>query len=276
MQNNFQYSDAPIGVFDSGVGGLSVLCEIRRALPSEDLIYVADTGNAPYGDRASDFIQKRAEAVVEFLLSQQVKAIVVACNTATAVAIQNLRAQFAVMLVAIEPAVKPAVQATRSGVIAVLATRQTLASDNFSRLIERHGKGVEVLLQACPGLVEQVEKGSLDGAEAEILLTEYIAPLLQRRVDTLVLGCTHYPFLSPLIQKIVGDTVTIIDPAAAVARELSRRLQAQQLLNSKRSGGVEQFLTSGAPEQVAPIVSKLWGQRVHMEILPTAVTPVEN
>jgi glutamate racemase len=144
-------------VFDSGVGGLSVLREIRNALPHEDLLYVADSGAAPYGDRPSQFIKDRAQAIVEFLVAEGVKAIVVACNTATAVAVQTLRSRFTIAIVAIEPAVKPAAEITRSGVIGILATRQTLASESFSRLVEKYGKGVRILLQSCPGFMEQVD-----------------------------------------------------------------------------------------------------------------------
>ncbi|MEQ1674530.1 MAG: glutamate racemase [Candidatus Nitrotoga sp.] len=251
-------AQSAIGVFDSGVGGLSVLREIRRALPNEDLFYVADTRHAPYGDRQDEFIKDRAATIVQFLLSQQVKAIVVACNTATAVAIQNLRSRFNITLVAIEPAVKPATEITRSGVIGVLATRQTLESERFSALVEKHGGGVEILLQACPGLVEQVEAAQLDGRETHALVARYVSPLLARGADTLVLGCTHYPFLNSIIKNIAGPAVTLIDPAAAVARELSRRLASEQLLTQNLAPGTERFWSSGAAEQVAPIISKLW------------------
>jgi len=160
-------ADAPIGVFDSGVGGLSVLRAIRAALPAEDLLYVADTGAAPYGDRSKEFIEHRTEAIVGFLVRERVKAVVVACNTATAVAIPGLRSRFGAAIVAIEPAVKPAVRITRSGVIGVLATGQTLASESFSRLTDKYGKGVKILLQPCPGLVEQVEKADLDSRQTK-------------------------------------------------------------------------------------------------------------
>lgn len=259
---------APIGVFDSGVGGLSVLREIRAALFNEDLLYVADSGFAPYGDRPSDFILQRAEAIVAFFLSQQVKAIVVACNTATAVAVQTLRARHPQIIVAMEPAVKPAAAITKSGIIGILATSRTLASESFSRLTERHGQGVQVLLQACPGLVEQVEKGDLSGPATEALITRYVASLRERGADTLVLGCTHYPFLAPLIQAVAGPEVTVIDPSAAVARELQRRLQSGELLSSQGRVGAEQFWTSGVPTQVHPVLAQLWGKTVEVAALP--------
>ena len=171
----------PIGVFDSGVGGLSVLREIRSELPGEDLLYVADSGHAPYGDKSTELIEARAIAIVEFLLSQHAKAIVVACNTATGVAIKMLRARFSVPIVAMEPAVKPAVAITRSGVIGVLATSRTIASDNFARLHERFGADVKILMQACPGLVEQVETGDLAGGKTRALIERYVLPLLEQR-----------------------------------------------------------------------------------------------
>jgi len=260
--------EAPIGIFDSGVGGLSVLREIRAALPSENLLYVADSGAAPYGDRSREFIHARASAIVEFFLEHRVKAIVVACNTATAVAIQALRSSYPVPMVAIEPALKPAAAITRSGVIGILATSQTLASESFLRLMEKYGQGVRVLTQAAPGLVEQVEKGDLSGAATRALLADYLQPLLERGADTLVLGCTHYPFLMPLIHEMAGAAVTVIDPAVAVARELLRRVQSLQLSNLSQTPGAEQFWTSGEPGEVQSVIAKLLGRPVVVEPLP--------
>ena len=259
----------PIGVFDSGVGGLSVLREIRLLLPEEDLLYVADSGYAPYGDRSTQFIGNRAEAIVEFLLRERVKAVVVACNTVTAVAIQTLRARFAVPIVAIEPAVKPAVAVTRSGVIGILATTQTLASEHFARLAEKYGSGVQILRQACPGLMEQVEKADLLGPETEVLIKRYVSPLLAQDADTLVLGCTHYPFLRATIRAIAGPTVVIIDPAVAVARELRRRLVTRENLSSQGKPGTERFWTSGDLTPVQSVVAGLWGKNVEVRSLPS-------
>jgi glutamate racemase len=264
--------DAPIGVFDSGMGGLSVFREIRNALPEENLIYVADSGSAPYGDRPREFIQERAETIVEFLTGVRVKAVVVACNTATAVAIQTLRSRFTSVMVAMEPAVKPAAAVSRSGVIGVLATSQTLASESFSRLAEKYGKGVRILLQPCPGLVEQVEKAELDGPRTKALVAGYVGPLLEQGADTIVLGCTHFPFLLPIISAIAGPTVSIIDPAAAVARELHRRLKAGELLSCTGKPGTERFWTSGAPDQVKPKIARLWGKHVDVHSLPLVIS----
>lgn len=262
----------PIGVFDSGVGGLSVFREIRNALPGEDLLYVADSGFAPYGDRPDKFITQRAEAIVAFFVSEGAKAIVVACNTATAVAIQTLRSNFAIAIVAIEPAVKPAAQLTRSGVIGILATSQTVASERLSRLVQQHGERVRVLMQPCPGLAELVEKAELEGAGTEALIARYVLPLLAQGADTIVLGCTHYPFLSAAIAKVAGPKVSVVDPSAAVARELHRRLASSKLLSEQAGAGSEQFWTSGDPDRVRPVVALLWGRDVTMLALPSAFT----
>jgi glutamate racemase len=261
---------APIGVFDSGVGGLSVLREIRNALPHENLLYVADSGHAPYGNRPAKFIKDRAEAIVAFFLGEGVKAVVVACNTATTVAVQTLRSRFAIPIVAIEPAVKPAAGLTRSGVIGILATSQTLASESFSRLAEKHGTGVKILVQPCPGLVELVEKAELSGPKTESLIARYVSPLLEQGADTLVLGCTHYSFLISTTRAVAGPTVSVVDPADAVARELHRRLKTSELLACEANVGTEQFWTSGVPIQVQPVVAKLWGKNVDIRSLPPA------
>lgn len=260
--------DAAIGVFDSGVGGLSVLREIRRALPHEDLLYVADSGHAPYGDQPSEFIEGRASAVVRFLLAAQVKAITIACNTATVVAVERLRAWCPVPIVAIEPAIKPAAALTKSGVIAVLATSQTLASPSVARLCALHGNGAQILLQPCPGLVEQVELGVGQSAATHALLEKYVAPLLAQGADTLVLGCTHYPFLLPALRDIAGPDVTIIDPAAAVARELARRLEASGLLAASTRTGSEQFYSSGQRDDAQRVMPLLWGNPIDVRQLP--------
>ena len=259
----------PIGVFDSGVGGLSVLHEIRSALPGEDLLYVADSAHAPYGDKSQQFIEDRSIAISEFLVSQNAKAIVVACNTATGAAIATLRSRFLVPIIAMEPAVKPAAANTKSGIIGVLATSRTLVSDNFVQLFARYGVDVEILGQACPGLVEQVEAGDLFGNKTRLLLEQYVLPLLARDADTIVLGCTHYPFLAPLIQEIAGSGVAVIDSAAAVARQLRRRLEVNNLLADTAKAGTECFWTSGELDKAKPLVSQLWKMDVKVCALPT-------
>jgi glutamate racemase len=259
--------DHPIGVFDSGVGGLSVLREIRRELPAEDLLYVADSAFAPYGDKPPALIQQRAAAIVRWLEGRRVKLIVVACNTVTGVAVDALRAGTATPIVAIEPAVKPAALDTRTGVIGVLATAPTLASARFERLVSTYGANVEVLEEPCPGLVEQVEKGNLSGAETRSLVEQYVRPLVERGADILVLGCTHYPFLRAAIEAAAGPSVRLIDPAVAVAREVRRRLSALNRLAPPERQGAEQFWTSGTPADVRPVIAQLWQRDVDVRRL---------
>ena len=257
-----------IGVFDSGVGGISVLHEIRRRLPAADLTYVADSGHCPYGSKSEGEIRARSRAIAGFLLdAHSAGAIVVACNTATAAAIEPLRQAFAsVPIVGMEPALKPAVAATRSGVVGVLATGATLGGERFAGLAARFSDGVELLTQACPGLVEQVELGDLDGPETRQLVREYVAPLLARGADTLVLGCTHYPFLRPVLAELVGPEVTILDTGAAVARQLAR-------VTADRSGGcavggTRQTTFWSSDVRVAPVIARLWGAPVEVARLP--------
>lgn len=261
----------PIGVFDSGVGGLSVLREIRRALPAEALCYVADSAHAPYGERSVDYIEARSRHIIGFLQARGAKAVVVACNTVTGLVIEHLRAAFPELpLIAIEPAVKPAAQSTRSGVIGLLATRQTVASPGLQRLLQLHASGKQVLLQACPGWVERVERGELSGAETEAAVAHYVQPLLEQGADTLVLGCTHYPFLAPLIRRLAGASVQVLDPAPAVARELARRLAVLGLLNPAIKPGSERFWTSADPQRIGPVLGALWGSPVELSGLPLA------
>ena len=269
----------PIGVFDSGVGGLTVLREIRILLPNEDLLYVADSAHAPYGDQSADFIAARTLAITEFLLERGAKAIVVACNTATGAAAQLLRARYPLPVIAMEPAVKPAVARTRSGVVAVLATRQTLASRSFAALLGRLETQTEIVLQPCPGLVECVEAGDLSGERTRELLRSYLDPVLARGADTLVLGCTHYPWLTPLIQELAGAEVLVLDSGVAVARQVQRRLSEAGLLAPAGRVGCEQFWTSAPSSQMQALLSRLWGTDVHVvnaragePVLPDSLT----
>ena len=257
-----------IGVFDSGVGGLSVLRAIRAALPHEHLVYVADSGHAPYGDQSEQHITQRTLTVGNWLAEQGVKGITIACNTATVVAAKILRDQTHLPVVAIEPAIKPAVGLTRSGVVGVLATRQTVQSASVARLVELYGAEKRILLQACPGLVEQVERADLHSAETEDLLRQFITPLIAQGADTLVLGCTHYPFLHDIIQRVAGDRVTLLDPAEAVARELARRLMDNRSLSSSTELGSVQFFTSGDVAHSQAVMSHLWEAPLTVQALP--------
>jgi glutamate racemase len=257
-------NSVPIGVFDSGVGGLSVLRAIRRALPQESLVYVADSAHIPYGERSPDYIDARVKVMAEFLLAQGVKAIVIACNTATVVAVQNLRAWCPVPVVAIEPAIKPATQQTRSGVVGVIGTSRTLASPNVARLCATYGANVDIHLQACPGLVEMVEDGALMADGTRALLTSYLKPMLDAGADILVLGCTHYPFLTQLIGEIVGPGVHLIDPADAVARELVRRLGDTRAEGDVELPGSEFFYATGLASRAEEMIGMLWGRPVRV------------
>ncbi len=261
-------TSSPIGVFDSGVGGLSILREIRRDFANEDLLYVADSAFVPYGEKSPRLIEARSVAIAEFLIDRKAKAIVVACNTATGAAISTLRSRYCMPIIGIEPAVKPAVEKTVSGIVAVLATSRTLSSGKFAKLLTRFGDDADILIQPCTGLVEQVETGELQGGKTRDLIEKYLLPLLERGVDTIILGCTHYAFLAPLIREIAGPRVSIVDPAAAIAHELRRRLEGNNLLSPDPRSGKEAFWTSGEPDDVRPVVSQLWKADVEVGRLP--------
>ncbi len=251
-------NSGPVGVFDSGVGGLSVLHDIRALLPHEDLLYAADSAHIPYGSKPRGYIETRALLLSRFLCHEGAKAIVVACNTATAAAAEVLRRRLPVPVVAMEPAVKPAAAATRSGVVGVLATVGTVASARLAALLERFGRDVKVLVQACPGLVEQIEAGALDESETRRLVERYTAPLMAGGADVIVLGCTHYPFIRPLISAVVGPEVALIDTGKAVAQQLSRILDKHELRNLGTRRGSERFWTSGDAAVVGAVVRRLW------------------
>lgn len=269
LPNGDRPGNAPIGVFDSGVGGLSVLRAIRDALPHEALLYVADSGHAPYGHKSPAFVQARAEHIVRFLLAQGAKAVVVACNTVTGLSISQLREAFPqTLLVAIEPAVKPAAALTRSGTVGIVATHNTVTSPGLARLIAAHAHGIRVLAHACPGWVERVELGDFDSPEALAAVRQHVQPLLDQGADVLALGCTHYPFFRPLIEQVVGPDVHILDPAPAVARELSRRLLEAGVHNTGTQPRAASGWTSGPLQATAPVLARLWGHPLPMAPLP--------
>lgn len=251
-------SEAPVGVFDSGVGGLSVLGEIERLLPDESLLYVADTGHMPYGEKSPEFIRERCVQVAQFFREQDAKALVLACNTATVAAVADLRQRYPDWpIVGMEPAVKPAAAATRSGIVGVLATTGTLRSAKFVALLDRFANEVQVITQPCPGLVELIETGDLHSPELRLLLQGYVQPLLAAGCDTLILGCTHYPFLKPLLATLVPADVVLVDTGAAVARQLQRLLSSGALL-AKGPARPAQFWTSGAVDIFRNVLPKLW------------------
>lgn len=271
-QNNLT-SDLPIGVFDSGVGGISVLKHIRAALPAEDLLYCADSRFAPYGNKAPEVIRDRAIFLADFLIEKGAKALVVACNTATAAAVASLRERYSLPIIGMEPAVKPAAAATKSGVIGVLATSGTLKSAQFAALLESYGRNVKVVTEACHGLVECIERGELAADATRDLLQRYLKPLLADGADTIVLGCTHYPFVRPLIEQLVngqlaGAKITLIDTGAAVARQLQKRLAEANLLAQGNKQGQVQFWTNSDSAQARDVISRLWGSDVQVTSLP--------
>jgi len=250
--------EAPIGVFDSGVGGLSVLAEIQRLLPNESLLYVADCGNIPYGEKSPEFIRQRCQVMAEFFQGQGAKALVLACNTATVAGVADLRRDYPEWpLVGMEPAVKPAAAATRSGVVGVLATTGTLQSAKFAALLDRFATDVRVITQPCPGLVELIESGDLHSPALRELLRGYVEPLLAAGCDTIILGCTHYPFLKPLLKQMIPDAISLIDTGAAVARQLQRLLAERELL-AQGPARDTRFWSSANPQHLSAILPKLW------------------
>lgn len=261
-------ASAPIGVFDSGLGGLSVLLELRALLPSEDVVYYADSAHCPYGGRAPEYILGRSAAATEYLLSRGAKLIVVACNTASSVALRDLRARYDVPIVGMVPAVKPAAAATRSGKIGVLATPRTVTGESLAALIREHARSTEVFPVPAPGLVELVEHGKLAGPDVEGALLPLLGSLLQRGVDTIVLGCTHYPFLRSEIQRLGGRDLAIIDSGKAVARRTRDVLEQEGTLRPPGARGWLELYTSGEPQHVSEVASRLLGMQVCATHLP--------
>lgn len=252
-------SDAPLGVFDSGVGGLSVLGDLRRALPGEDLLYLADTAHVPYGARPDHEIRELTARAVSALHARGVKGVVVACNTASAFSLGDLRSRFDMPVIGLVPAVKPAVLATRSGVVGVLATPGTMRGTLLADVIREFADpaGVQVLKAVSTELVPLVEAGQADSARAREVLREILTPVAEAGADQLVLGCTHYPFLAGSIRAEFGDTFTLLDSGAAVARHTRRVLEDRRLLNARASGGTEAFLVTGDPARAAPVITDL-------------------
>jgi glutamate racemase len=250
----------PIGIFDSGVGGLSVLRAVRTLLPQESVLYLADQAHIPYGPRQQAQIRDFSVGITEFLLSQGAKLIVVACNTASAAALHDLRARFpGVPFVGMEPALKPAAAITKTGRVGVLATPTTFSGDLYTALVDRFGQGIEIYKDTCPGLVEQVERGELDSASTRTILEKALKPMLSAGVDTIVLGCTHYPFVIPLIEELTGPQVKTIDPAPAIARQTERLLGERGWFNPGERSGALQFYTSGELSALKSLLPQLLG-----------------
>ena len=258
--------NSPIGIFDSGVGGISVLRALRQQIPDESVLYFGDQRHIPYGPRAMEQIREFSEAITRFLLEQGAKIIVVACNTASAAALQYLREIFPeVPFVGMEPAVKPAAEHTHTGKVGVLATPATFQGALYASVVERFANGVELFQDTCPGLVQQIEQGNLEGPEARRILEAALQPMLEKDIDTVVLGCTHYPFVIPLIQEIVGENVRVIDPAPAVARQTGRLLEARAMRNGSGAKSEVKLYTSGDPETLRSLLPRLLAEKGDVE-----------
>jgi glutamate racemase len=262
---------SPIGIFDSGVGGLSVLRAMRTQMPEEAILYFGDQRHVPYGPRSMEQIQNFSEGITNFLLDHDSKLIVVACNTASAAALTYLRGRFpGVSFVGMEPAVKPAAETTKTGKVGVLATPATFQSALYASVVERFAAGVELFQHTCPGLVSQIEKGDLDSRATREILEDALFPMLAKNIDTVVLGCTHYPFVIPLIEQIVGDAkhVRVIDPAPSVAKQAKRLLEAagtrSQLQGHPSS---VRYFTSGAPSEMKSMLPILLGEPGEVEMV---------
>jgi len=245
---------------DSGVGGLSVLREVRGLLPGEDLLYVADSAYCPYGAKGAEAIQRRVFWVVDRLLARGVKLVVVACNSATIAAIEALRVSYPLPFAGMEPAVKPAAARTRSGVVGVLATEASLAGEKFHRLVSDHAAGVRVITIPCPALVEHVERGELVGEAVRASVAGYVSPLVGEGADVLVLGCTHYPFLRGVIEDVAGAGVEVLDTGAAVARRVVALLEQEGLRAGRVGGGRVELITTGEVRPFRRVVKTLMGE----------------
>ncbi len=249
-------AQAPVGLFDSGVGGLSVLRDVRALLPAESLMYVADSRHAPYGIRSRRDIMERSCRLTECLANAGAKAVVIACNTATAAAAAELRRRFPLPIIGMEPAIKPAVAASRNGVIGVLATEGTLESARFSALLSRYAYERRIITRPCPGLVEAVEAGEEDSPRTGLLLERYLAPVLEAGADTIILGCTHFSFLRPQLERRLPRHVALMETGVAVARQLQRRLAVADLLNRGDDTAAPRYLTSGSTDSLRRFLAR--------------------
>lgn len=254
---------SPIAVFDSGLGGLTVLRALRARLPHENYLYFADTRFLPYGDKSEAFLRERGVAIAQGLAQRGAKALVIACNTATAFAVEAIRAATSLPVVALEPGVKPAAALTRKGVIGVLATTRTLASERYQRLVNRHATDHQVVAQACPGLADAIEQHGPESEAVEALLDAYVQPLKVAGADVVVLGCTHYLWVAAGIARRMPAETCVLDTGEPVARQLERLLATEGLLGGR--GGRLLMATSGTPLSVAATVDRLWGQHLPVE-----------
>ncbi len=266
QEENLADSSNIIGVLDSGVGGLSVLRAIRSLLPAQPVIFIGDQAHVPYGTRQLEEVQEFTHEIVRFLLDQGARLIVVACNTASVAALQSLRKAYPhIPFVGMEPAVKPAAEQTHSGTVGVLATAATFQTKMYASVVERFAQGVKILEDPCIGLVPEIEKGNLEGDETRRILESVLRPMLDQGIDTIVMGCTHYPFVIPLIQAITGPNVRVIDPAPAIARQVKRMLEINGILNPGESTAPVRFITTADAQRFSQLIRQLLGENYNVE-----------
>ena len=256
-------SERPIGVFDSGIGGLTVLKALVDALPGEDFIYLGDTARLPYGTKTSEVIRRYSKENTEFLLAKGIKMLVIACNTSSAVALDTIAGQTIIPVIGvIEPGARAAVKASRSGKIGVIGTEATIASGAYTRAIQELRPDAEIYTRACPLLVPLAEEGWTDNQVAQLTVEHYLESLKQSGIDTLLLGCTHYPLLEQMFRQVLGERVRIVDSAIATAGEVRARLKALRLLRRAASGGRQSFFVTETPDRFARVGRRFLGPQV--------------
>ncbi len=257
---------ANIGVFDSGVGGLWILKHLQSELSQYNYIFFGDQGHVPYGERSMEEIKSFSLEITKFLIKNDCKIIVIACNTASAASLKYLREKFPeILFVGMEPAIKPAVEITHTGKVGVLATPATFQGELYNSVVERFAKDVEIFKDTCSGLVDQIEEGNLNGVETEGILNRALTPMLEKNIDTVVLGCTHYPFVIPLIKKITGDKVNVIDPTSAIVRQVKHLIEESKLSNNEAQDGQVYIFTSGNIDIMKPVLFNLFGKNMEVK-----------
>ena len=269
LKSELQTANAePIGIFDSGVGGLSIAQCINQQLPNENLLYVADTLYAPYGEKSSEFIQQRVNEIAQWFIERKAKAIVVACNTATVNAIDQLRKNILIPVIGVEPAIKPAVNLSKNKKVAILVTKATAQNPRFLALVAQYSQISDVIVQPCPGLVELIEQDKKNSSECKLMLTSYLQPLLEKGVDTIVLGCTHYPLVKNLINEICGNSVVIMETALPVTEQLQRQLVLHQLINTSNNIATTSFYSSKCCVTQQALFNHIWQRPLQLNSYP--------
>ncbi|MFT5812600.1 MAG: glutamate racemase [Psychroserpens sp.] len=259
LNSELQTTNAePIGIFDSGVGGLSIAQCINEQLPNENLLYVADTLHAPYGEKSTEFIQQRVNEIAQWFVKSKAKAIVVACNTATVNAIDPLRKNISIPVIGVEPAIKPAANLSKNKKVAILVTKATAENQRFLALVTQYSNNSDIIVQPCPGLVELIEQDMKNSLECKLMLTTYLMPLLEKGVDTIVLGCTHYPLVKNLIGEICGYGVMIMETAQPVTEQLQRQLALHKLVNLSNNLGTTTFYSSKYNPTQRALFTHIW------------------